>query len=304
MKKMKNNLKIIFHPKYLEYNFGRKHPFWPERAKVFLNKIEQTDLNYEIIQPQKATDNDILLAHSQAYLNRIKKLAKQRGSLSVDTPVNPKVLEAAYYSAGGSILSLKLGLKNKLAVNLLGGLHHAGINNSSGFCIFNDHSIAIKKLQTENEINQAIIYDLDVHAAQGTQEIFYDDPTVLTISLHQNPLTLYPGTGFPHQIGSGAGKWCNKNIILSPGTKEKEYLNALDSVLPIRKRYNYDIAVLVLGTDTFKKDPLAQLKLEKDTYYKIGQRFKKFDKLAVMFAGGYNQQTPKLWIRFLQGLLT
>lgn len=296
-------VKIIYHPKYLQYDFGSNHPFWPERAKFFLEKIERTGIEYKIIKPEKATDEDILLVHSKDYLQKVKQLAQTNGNLSIDTPINSQILEAACYSVGGSITALENAVQGNLAINLLGGLHHAGVSQSSGFCVFNDHSIAIKKLQQQGKIKKAMIFDLDVHAGQGTQEIFYSDPTVFTISIHQDPATLYPGTGFPDQTGGGAGKGYNKNVILPPSSKEKKYLIALDSVLPLAKKFKPDLLVLVLGVDTFRKDPLAQIRLDEETYSKIGKRFSHFKNLAIMFAGGYSRQTPDLWIKFLQGLL-
>lgn len=296
-------INIIYSPNYLLYSFGSGHPFWPQRANVFLENLKKTDFNYKIVSPAKAKDEDILLVHGGGYLDRVKKLAEENGFLSIDTPVNENVLEAAYWSVGGSILAAQMALKGKKAVNLLGGLHHAGIDDSSGFCIFNDQAIAIRWLQKRKLIKKALVYDLDVHAGQGTQEIFYNDPKVFTISLHQDPTTLYPGTGFPEQIGQGKGKGFNKNIIFSPGTKEAEYLVALDSVLGIYKEYKPDLVCLVLGTDTYKGDPLAGLCLEEETYYKIGQRFTRFPKLAIFFAGGYARKTPELWLNFIEGLV-
>lgn len=298
-----DEIKIIFHEAYLKYDFGPGHPFWVERAVPFLEKLKKYQIPHEILVPKRATDEDLLLVHSQNYLDRVKKLAKEGGALSLDTPVNPDVLEASYYSVGGSILALEEALKGEKTMNLLGGLHHAGTSNASGFCIFNDHSIAIRKLQQEKKIKKAMIFDLDVHAGQGTQEIFYADPKVFTISIHQDPTTLYPGTGFSHQKGIEAGEGYNLNIPLPPGTTEKEYLEALDSVLPIAKKFPHDIMVLVLGVDTFKDDPLANFQLEDETYQKIGERFQKFPKLAVMCAGGYSRKTPDLWLSFLKGYL-
>lgn len=296
-------LKVIFSKAYLKYDFGPGHPFWPERAKVFLEKLKKSKIPHEILIPKKAEDKDILLVHTEQYLKRIKYLAQIGGILSVDTPVNLNVLEAAYFSVGGSILAFTEALKGEKAINLLGGLHHAGISNSSGFCIFNDHSIAIRKLQKEKKIKKAIIYDLDVHAGQGTQEIFYHDPTVFTISIHQDPTTLYPGTGFPYQKGKGAGEGYNLNITLLPGTTETKYLKALDSVLPVAEKFAYDMIALVLGVDTYKEDPLANIKLGVDSYRKIGERFRKFPKTAVMCAGGYSRKTPDLWLSLLKGYL-
>lgn len=296
-------LKIIFHEAYLKYDFGLGHPLWPGRALVFLEKLKKYKIPYEILVPKKATDEDILLVHSQDYLKRVKQYAEEGGALSIDTPVTPQNLEASYYSVGGSILALQEALRGEKAINLLGGLHHAGISDSSGFCIFNDHSIAIKKLQKEGKIKKAMIYDFDVHAGQGTQEIFYRDPKVFTISIHQDPATLYPGTGFAEEKGEGLGKGYNLNLPLAPGTGEKEYLQAIDSVLPLTKKFPHDVIVLVLGVDTYKEDPLANIELDIDSYRKIGERFKHFDKLSVMFAGGYSKETPDLWLSFLKGYL-
>lgn len=298
-----NQLKVIYHQQYLKYDFGPGHPLWPDRVLPFLEKLKKLSIPHEILVPKRATDEDLLLVHSLDYLERVKRLAQDLGALSLDTPVNPNLLEAAYYSVGGSILALEEAMKGEKVINLLGGLHHAGINDSSGFCLFNDHSIAVRKLQKEKKIKKAMIYDLDVHAAQGTQEIFYSDPKVFTISIHQDPMTLYPGTGFASQTGEGAGQGYNLNVPLPPGTREEEYLRALDKVLPLAKKFLPDIIVLVLGVDTYKEDPLASLRLDEDTYRKIGERFKKFPKLAVMCAGGYSHQTPDLWLSFLKGYL-
>lgn len=297
------DLKIVFSEKYLKYNFGPGHPFWSERTLVFLEKLKKYKIPHEILLPQKANDEDILLVHSVHYLNQIKKLAQIEGTLSSDTPVNQNILEAAYYSVGGSILTLKEALNGEKVINLLGGLHHAGRSSGSGFCLFNDHSIAIRRLQKDRKIKKVMIYDLDVHAGQGTQEIFYQDPKVFTISIHQDPNTLYPGTGFANQKGKGEGEGYNLNIPLPPRTKEKEYLIALDSVLPLTKKFPHDLIVLVLGVDTYKKDPLANLELEVNTYQKIGERFKRFPKIALMCAGGYSKKTPDLWLSFLKGFL-
>lgn len=296
-------IKVVFSEKYLLYNFGPGHPFWAKRGLPFLEKLKKYKIPHELLAPRKAADEEILLVHSPRYLKRVKQLAKTNGNLSLDTPVNCGVLEAAYFSVSGSILTLNQALAGERVMNLLGGLHHAGVSSGSGFCVFNDHAIAIKKLQKQGKIKRAMVWDLDVHAGQGTQEIFYSDPKVFTISLHQDPVTLYPSTGFAHQKGERAGKGYNLNVPLPPGTGEKEYLAALDQVLPLAKKFYHDVAVLVLGVDTYKDDPLASFKLEKNTYQKIGERFKKFEKLAVMCAGGYSRKTPDLWLSFLKGWL-
>lgn len=303
--------KIIFHEAYLKYTFGPNHPFWPQRGLVFLEKLKKYQILHEILKPPKAKEKDILLAHSPAYLQKLKLLAKEGGGVTVDTPVTPENLKAAFYMVGGSVLTLKEALKGERAMNLTGGMHHAGKETGSGFCLLNDHAVAIRKLQKEGkdlpagrQVKKAMVFDLDVHAGQGTQEIFYQDPKVFTISLHQDPRTLYPGVGFENEIGEGPGRGFNLNVPLPPGTREKEYLSALDEVLPFAKKFTHDLIVLVLGVDTYKEDPLANFELEIETYRKIGERFAKFPKVAVVCAGGYSKKTPDCWLSFLKGFLS
>ena len=296
-------LKVVWSSEYLKYDFGPGHPFWAGRGAEFLKLIKGSKIEYEIVEPPKASDEEILLVHTSGYLKGVRRLHSAGQNLSPDTPLRPGVLEAAYYSVGGSILASHLALSGQKVINLLGGLHHAETAHGGGFCIFSDHAIAIRKLQKEGKIKKAMIYDLDVHAGNGTQAIFYSDPTVFNISLHQDPCTLYPGTCFADQIGEGKGEGYNLNLPLPPGTGGREYLKALDRVLPLYAEFTPDLLILILGVDTYKGDPLANFKLEEDDYFKIGQRFSKFPKLAVLCAGGYSKETPQLWQRFLEGLL-
>lgn len=301
MNKNKNEVDIIFAEEYLKYDFGFGHPFWPERTVEFFDILEKANVEYKVSKPSRPSEADVLLAHSKQYIDRVKSLAKNGGGLSPDTPLNEDLLAAAYCSVGGSILALEHALKSGKAINLLGGMHHAGTNDSSGFCVFNDHSVAIRKLQKEGKINKAIIYDLDAHAGHGTQDIFYYDPSVFTVSVHQDPATIYPGTGFGYQRGAGAGEGYNLNLSLPPAAGERDYFKALDTVSSKTKNFKADMVVLVLGTDTFKKDPLSDMQLESDTYREIGKRFSSFPNIAVVFAGGYSKDVPCLWLSFLEG---
>lgn len=302
-----STLKLVFHPDYLKYDFGGDHPFWPERAKIFLEILPRSldeDL-YQVVKPTPASDSDILLVHSAEYLAKVKKLARESGWLSPDTPLNLNVLQAAYASVGGSILAGQLALRGEPAINLLGGLHHAGKTDSSGFCVFNDHAIAVRHLQKKGQIKKAFILDLDVHAGQGTQEIFYDDPSVFTVSLHQDPTTLYPGTGFPWQKGRGPGLGFNLNVIFPPGTEEEKYLTAIDQILPRIDVFQPDLVVVVLGVDTFKDDPLASLSLTETAYGRIGGLIGRLDFAKfICFAGGYSPKVPDLWMGFIEGLIS
>lgn len=297
-------LNIIYSYNYLKYDTGADDPVSKNKAPRFLQMIESDGkIPYKLFEPAKATDEDILLAHTQRYLNEVKRSAANKLELAPDTPIDKERLECAYYMAGGSIMCLNLALEGKRVVNLIGGAHHASSFQSSGFCIFNDHAIAIRKLQKEGKIKRATIYDLDVHAGQGTQEIFYEDPSVLTISIHQDPMTIYPGTGFEWQTGRGNGLGMNINLPLAPGTTEQKYMETLDVALKRASEFASDMNVLVLGVDTYKGDQLGGLYLEEDSFRKIGERFRGFDKLAVLFGGGYSTKIPDLWMTFLKGYL-
>lgn len=296
-------LKIIWSAEYLKYDFGPGHPFWAERGKVFLDLLGKTDLEYEILEPEKSSDEDVLLAHNKGYLEGVKRMYREGENLSVDTPLRPGILDAAYYSVGGSILGAREALEGAKAVNLLGGWHHAGSDHGGGFCIFADHAIAIRKLQQEEEIEKAMIFDLDAHAGNGTQEIFYRDPTVFNISLHQDPHTLYPGTGFADQRGSDAGEGYTLNVPLPPDIQGAQYLEELDDVLELYDDYEPDLTLVILGVDTYKEDPLTRLDLEEADYFEIGKRLRGLENMGVLFAGGYSKKTPHLWLKFLQGLV-
>lgn len=300
---LQKELRVIYSDEYLKWDFGIESPISQDKTTVFLKEIRKSKIRHKILAPQKATDEDILLVHPLTYLRDAKQLAADRLELGPDTPINLGILEAAYYYVGGTILCLNVALQGERVVNLIGGMHHTGISHTSGFCIFNDQAIAIRKLQNEGKIRKVTIYDLDVHAGQGTQEIFYSDANVLTVSMHQDPHTIYPGTGFGSQQGEKQGLGKNINITLPPGTGEIKYLQALDSVLKSTADFSPDLTVLLLGVDTYKNDLLGGLSLEQDSFRKIGQRFQNFPKLAVLFGGGYSREIPSLWIKFLKGYL-
>lgn len=297
-------INLVYTKSYLKYDLGEGNPISRTKTQEFLRKIkQQKGLTYRILEPQKATEEDLLLVHTSKYLKELERLASNNLEFDPDTPVNKGMIEGGLYIVGGTILALDLALENKKVVNLIGGMHHAGSYQASGFCIYNDHSIAIRKLQEEGKIKKAAIVDLDVHAGQGTQEIFYKDPSVLTVSIHQDPHTIYPGVGFDWQKGEGEGKGTNINVPLPPRTNENSYLKALDSVIPHVKAFEPDINILVLGVDTYEEDYLGGLRLKVDSFRKIGERFKDWSKLAVLFGGGYSTKIPDLWISFLEGYL-
>jgi acetoin utilization protein AcuC len=150
------------------------------------------------------------------------------------------------------------------AVNIAGGLHHAMRGYASGFCVFNDVVLAIRTMLVAGARKVAYV-DIDVHHGDGVQAAFYDDPRVLTISLHQDPRTLFPGTGLPTEIGVGSAEGTAVNVALPPGTGDAGWLRAFRAVaLPAVRAFGADVLVTQCGCDTHHEDPLANLQLSVD----------------------------------------
>jgi len=290
---------IIYHDDYNKYDLGTSHPLIGSKPKKTMNFFEEKSIlkNVEIFQAKKALDKDLLRVHNPRYLDRVKKLSKIGGMLAMDTPSPKGIYEIASLVTGGTILAgEKLFHGFQCTINPLAGFHHASRSYSSGFCYFNDIAVVIEYLREKYDLSRFLLVDLDVHHANGTEEIYYDDPTVLNISFHQDGRTLYPGTGSIEKIGIGSGEGYTVNLPLPPGTCGKSYLYAFNEIiLPITKQFNPEIIIYQSGVDTHYSDPLANLNLNYQTYFKLGENMLKLsssscNKLLVLFGGGYNSE--------------
>ncbi len=183
-----------------------------------------------------------------------------------DDPVFAGMYEAAALIAGGSAIAARQvwGGHVQHAVNIAGGLHHAMRSYASGFCVFNDVVLGIRTLLAAGAGKVAYV-DIDVHHGDGVQDAFYADPRVLTVSMHQDPRTLFPGTGLPSETGSGDAVGTAVNIALPPGTGDSGWLRAFRAVIPGAVRaFAPDVLVTQCGCDTHHEDPLANLELSVD----------------------------------------
>lgn len=288
-------LSVAYHEKYSEYDLGEGHPFLKDKPKETLKFLKEKGIELKILTPEIVEEEIILKVHSKKYLERVKKLSKDGGFLSLDTPVKKGIYDIARLSVGGTILISEE--EDNYGVNLLGGFHHAGKNHSSGFCFLNDIAIAIEFLKERNKAKKFLVIDTDVHHGNGTQEIFYDRNDILKISIHQDGRTLYPGTGFINEIGEGIGRGYNINIPLPPLTCTKEYIFAFEEIVPkIAEQFSPEIIFWQSGVDTHHSDPLANLQLTLDAYYILGKKVKEITektakKLVICLGGGYN---PKI----------
>jgi acetoin utilization protein AcuC len=301
---------FIYSPELEKYRYPPEHPFNTVRAQKTREIVNSMGLlsgdGRSEIPPEPAERIVLKKFHTARYLHALKNAAEGQWSSDAlnmgigtsDCPVFEGLYDYAVLAAGGTLTAAKLILSGsaEVAFNPSGGYHHAGPERASGFCYINDVAIACMVLA---EAGKKVLYlDVDVHHGDGVAYAFYDRPDVMTISLHENPTTLFPGTGFEDEIGSGKGKGYCVNIPLPIGTYDEMYMKVFNVlVLPLMKAYGPDIIVFELGADALAGDPLAHLCLTNNTYADIIGHLLKFDKpILATGGGGYNvDNTARTW---------
>ena len=277
------------------------HPENPKRIIAIINFLRTFKyLNMlKMIEPEKATRELIELVHDPEYVEFIKVFAEAGGGHplgDLDTVVSKRTYEVALYAAGTVVKTLRKVILGECKVGFAAIRppgHHAHKGLAKGFCIFNNIAIAAKYLIENYGYKRVAILDIDVHHGDGTQSIFYNTSKVLYVSLHQDPRTLFPGTGFPEEVGEKDGEGYTINIPLPPGTSDAGYIFALKEVaLPIIKQYKPEVLLISAGFDTHHSDMLADLNLTLSSYWKIGKLV--FDGLKIadgalaVLEGGYS----------------
>ena len=304
------------------YDFGSSHPLRPERVLITYELIDRLGLTevpgVEEVSSRSATDAEILAAHDARFVDVVKGIdagsMDQRSGLAFglgtpDDPIfdNMHVASAAVCGASITASEVVAGGAAEHAFNPAGGLHHARKAEASGFCIYNDPAVAIAKI-LELQPDWSVMYvDVDVHHGDGVQWIFYDDPRVATVSLHQSGRYLYPGTGFTHEIGEGPGRGASVNVPLLPLTGEDDYIWALEEVLPaVAAAFRPDVVLTQLGADTHWNDPLANLGLTMRAYPRMAAVLHSLahehcaGRWVATGGGGYQAETvvPKVWTMY------
>ncbi|MDY6864783.1 MAG: histone deacetylase [Halobacteriota archaeon] len=287
---------FVYHPDYLKHN-TRGHPECSDRLRRIMMGLEETDLinKLEEIQPTKATLEQIGYVHDASYISEVDLIAGKEGWLDPDTPVSRGSYNAALLAAGGLInaadLVLRGDVKNAFALPRPPG-HHAESNEGMGFCLFNNVAIAARYLKKERNIGKILIFDWDVHHGNGTQDSFYDDPSVLYISTHQSPL--YPGTGFTTDTGLGDGQGYTVDIPLPGSTGDVSYSYVMDEVvIPISLEFDPDFILISAGFDAHFADPLAGMSLSTAAYADFTDKMKMVadetcGNLVLTLEGGYD----------------
>jgi len=306
---------MTFHEKFKQYDLGEGHPFRGDRFVNAVRFFERQGLlslpQITLVEPQPASREDLLRVHDSSYVDLIFRLAEENKPYDVETPVSPEILEAAMLIVGGAIRCGKAVCegKAKRAISLGGGYHHAGRSYGGGFCIFNDIAVLVEYLREKYGVKRFMVLDYDVHFGNGTSDIYYRDPDVLYVSLHQDPRTLYPGTGFVEQIGGGEGEGYNVNVPLPPGTSDDTYLYALNEIfVPLAEEFKPQVIVANGGSDPHFADMLGNLRLTVDGFFSLSHVIKETadevcgGRLVLMPGSGYNPTVlPPCWYVLVAG---
>jgi acetoin utilization protein AcuC len=261
------------------YNFGADHPMAPARVELTIELSRAFGLFAEagvsVESPPPATDAELELVHDPRYIAEVRRASGDRPDSPVlgffglgtdDDPVFPGMHDASALVAGATLAAARAVWAGAAqhGASIAGGLHHAMRSNASGFCVYNDPAVAIAWLLRQGA-EQVAYVDLDVHHGDGVQAAFYDEPRVLTISLHQHPATLFPGTGLPSETGGPGAKGSAVNVALPAGTTDAGWLRAFHAVVPpLLRAFGPAILVSQHGCDTHRLDPLAGLRLSID----------------------------------------
>ncbi|HEY7859156.1 MAG TPA: acetoin utilization protein AcuC [Candidatus Nanopelagicales bacterium] len=268
---------VVWDDRLAEYDFGGGHPLSPVRVQLAMSLVRQLGLldgpSVTQITPVEVPDELLLSVHDAAYVDIVRAASEDpsrtnlaRGLGSDDVPTFAGMHEASVRICGATLAAAQAVHSGSVlhAVSLAGGLHHAMPDRASGFCVYNDVAVAIRWLLDQG-VERVAYVDVDVHHGDGVQQVFYYDPRVLTISLHESGRALFPGTGFPGDVGEGRGVGYAVNVALPPGTGDAGWLRAFDAIVPpLLREFAPQVIVSQQGCDSHSGDPLAHLELSVD----------------------------------------
>lgn len=289
--------RLYSHPIYLEHLTSPGHPERPDRLRAIERMLE--DDSFEDLDRRRSPEGDeasILLAHPESFVERVKAAIPEEGlaRIDADTMVSPGSWQAALAAVGAAVASVDdvfSGAADNVFVASRPPGHHAEKTTAMGFCLFNNAAIAARHAQRQHGAERVAIVDWDVHHGNGTQDIFWEDPSVLYCSTHQMPL--FPGTGALRETGAG-------NIVnapLSAGSGSDQFREAFQSrVLPAIARFQPDLIVISAGFDAHRRDPLGEINLDEEDFdwatghlMESAERFAG-NRLVSLLEGGYDLQ--------------
>ena len=266
---------LIWDPAFAAYRFRPDHPFNPKRLELAITLIEAYGLlegpGIQLVPPRPATDEELLRVHTPEYLAAVKRLGSggvepkegwKWGLGTDDNPIFPGMHEACALVVGGTMLAAEKVMSGEVncSFNIAGGLHHGHRERASGFCIYDDLAVAIAWIREAHDA-KVLYIDYDAHHGDGVQEIFYADPNVLTLSIHESGRYVFPGTGFVDELGEGDGYGYSLNLPAEPFTEDDSWIGMFATLLPeVAEAFRPDVIVLQNGCDAHLLDPLTHLR--------------------------------------------
>ncbi|GAA1965648.1 acetoin utilization protein AcuC [Amycolatopsis minnesotensis] len=311
---------VVWDSALLKYDLGGEHPFNPVRLELTIRLATELGVLEDIplLVPEPASDDELRRVHSDEYLAAVKQAPLAgwdvgHGLGTTDNPVFSDMHDATALVVGSTLLGARAIAEGatRRAVNIAGGLHHAMRDHASGFCVYNDCAVAISWL-LDHGFERIAYVDTDVHHGDGVQTAFYSDPRVLTVSLHQHPFTLWPGTGYSAETGGPGAEGTAVNIPLPPGTRDPGWLRAFHAVVPsLLAEFRPQVLVTQCGVDSHEEDPLADLSLSVDGHRTIYRTLRALaeehaeGRWLAVGGGGYQliRVVPRSWTHLLATVL-
>ena len=312
---------VFFGEALAKYGFGSSHPFGNDRIYAFWSKLQSHDLPSVVIEePDLASEQALLSFHDREYIELVK-FASEHGRIvpldTGDTPSFKGVFEATLYVVGSTSAALDMvmlgtdrsGKKIDHAFNPIGGLHHARRESAGGFCVFNDIAVAIIKARKKYGIKRIAYVDIDAHHGDGVFYGFEDDPLLFFADIHEDGRYLYPGTGFPLEIGKGDAAGTKMNIPLEPGADDDDFVAAFDRVARFIDDSKPELIILQCGADGLAGDPITHLQYSVKAHsfavsalHKLAHKYCK-GRIVALGGGGYNRENiGNAWTEVVKSL--